>query len=62
MASVKLFLLYLDKLCDEALGNAAASLCSEMVPHHVSQCSDSTGGNGDLEEDQNNMHRYTMRE
>lgn len=42
---------YLDKLCDDALGNTTASLCSQVVSHQVSHCSDSTGGNRDLEEE-----------
>lgn len=42
---------YLYKLCDDALGNTVASLCSEMVPHQVAHPSNTTGSDGDLEED-----------
>lgn len=42
---------YLDKLCDNALENTTASLCSQVVSHQESHCSDSTSGNRDLEEE-----------
>lgn len=41
-------LYYLNKLCDEALGNTTASFCSEVVSHEESQRPDSTGSDGDL--------------
>ena len=50
---MKQFLLYLDELCDDALGNTSDSLSSQMMPHQVSHRSDPAGGNGDLEEKQN---------
>lgn len=43
-------LLYLYKLCDDALGNTAASIRFEMMPHKKSHGSNSTGSNGNLEE------------
>lgn len=51
-------MLHLDKLSDEALGNSD-SFCSEMMPHQVSHRSDSTGGNGYLEEQNHNMNSLT---
>lgn len=40
--------LYLNKLCDHALGNTTASIRSEMMPHQESHPSDPTGGDGNL--------------
>lgn len=49
------FLLYLDELCDDSLGYAAAALCSELMSHEVPQCSDSTGCNGDLKKEEESV-------
>lgn len=60
---MKWFLLYLDKLCNDALGNTIASLCSEMMPDQEAQSSDPTGSNGNLKEEQNhNMYGHMSHE
>lgn len=44
------FTSYLNKLCDDALQNMTASLCSEVISHQVSHSPNPTRSNGNLEE------------